>query len=56
MDSFERVVSQSWLVASREQVDAIGEGILPRMLKNKTSLQIFEKKCDEGVASDNKFL
>ena len=43
MDSFERVVSQSWLVASREQVDAIGEGILPRMLKIKPACKYLKK-------------
>ena len=53
MDTYKRSVNQRWITASKEQLDAVGEGILPRMLKNKSDVTIIEKKCELPVASHN---
>lgn len=53
MDSFERTVNQRWVAVSKAQIDAIGEAVLPRMIKNKTGVQVIEKKCELPVASHN---
>ena len=53
VDAYTQTVSQQWIAASKRQVDAVGEGILPRMLKNKSGVTIIEKKCALPVASHN---
>ncbi|HEY7773582.1 MAG TPA: SPOR domain-containing protein [Marinagarivorans sp.] len=53
IDAYTQTLNQLWIAASKRQVDAVGEGILPRMLKNKSSVTIIEKKCALPVASHN---
>lgn len=52
-DVYAQSVNQRWITASKKQLDAVGEGILPRMLKNKSDVTIIEKKCELPVASHN---
>ncbi len=51
MDTYKKNVSQRWVTANKDQLDAVGAGILPKMLKNKSSVTIIEKKCGLPVAS-----
>ena len=53
MDTYKKSVSQRWVTANKEQLDAVGAGILPKMLKNKSDVTIIEKKCELPVASHN---
>lgn len=53
MDVYKKSVSQRWITANKEQLDAVGAGILPKMLKNKSDVTIIEKKCELPVASHN---
>lgn len=42
-----------WLQVDKQQADAVGEGILVRMVKNNSGVEIIEKKCELPVASHN---
>jgi hypothetical protein len=53
VEVYERSVTQRWVTISKTQLDAVGKGILPRMLKNKSGVDVFEKKCELPVASHN---
>ena len=44
---------QQWLQVDKQQADAVGEGILARMVKNNSGVEIIEKKCELPVASHN---
>ncbi len=45
MDSFERTVKQWSVVVKKDDVDRLGDGVLPILLKNKTEMKINENKC-----------
>ncbi|WP_162230679.1 SPOR domain-containing protein [Marinagarivorans algicola] len=45
MDSFERMVKQWSLVIKKDDLDRVGDGVLPILLKNKTEMKINENKC-----------
>lgn len=44
---------QQWLQVDKQQADAVGEGILARMVKNNSGVEVIEKKCELPVASHN---